>query len=166
MVRWWIVILAVIAATRPSMGDDLPFAEPSIRSQEEGPSLADIMIATQWRHIKIDDAIRAKNWNVVDYEIGKLSDTFDRAAMLYQNIPVDLIAGAFKALKEMREAVSEKNAAKARAAYSKLNDACNACHRAAEIGFVVIQTPIQKAGPFPFSNQRFPLPQRGTTKNE
>ena len=35
--------------------------------------------------------------------------------------------------------------------YADLTDACNACHRVANVGFIVIKTPID----LPFSDQDF-----------
>ncbi|SFK87213.1 hypothetical protein [Methylocapsa palsarum] len=144
MARLPVIILSLIAAIYPAFSDDVPFAEPSARSA--AVVLADIMQATQWRHIKLGYAIDAKNWSLLDYEIGKLADTFERAAMLYQNIPADLIVGAMKPLNEMREAVSEKNSVKLHTNYSKLTDACNACHRAALVGFHCHYDPPKNSG--------------------
>lgn len=157
MTRLSIIILSFIAALCPAFSDDVPFAEPSARSAAFG--LADVMQATQWRHIKLGYAIDAKNWSLLDYEIGKLADTFERAAMLYQNIPVEFIVGAVTPLREMREAVSEKSGVKIQASFSNLTDACNACHRAAQVGFIVIQTPKAMGVSSPLSNQQY-LPER------
>jgi hypothetical protein len=155
MKRLAILFLAAAAAIAPSRADDVPFSEPYQKSGASPGGLADLMAMTQWRHIKIWYAIRAKNWDLLNYELGKLTDTFERAAMLYQNIPVEFIEGAVKPLNVMREAIAAKNSAKFEAGFADLTAACNACHRGAQIGFVTIQTPTS----LPFSDQKFLPPQ-------
>jgi len=154
MKRLAILFLAA-AAIAPSRADDVPFAEPYQKIGASPGGLADLMAMTQWRHIKIWYAIRAKNWDLLNYELGKLTDTFERAAMLYQNIPVEFIEGAVKPLTAMREAIAAKNSARFEAGFADLTAACNACHRGAQIGFVTIQTPTA----LPFSDQQFLPPQ-------
>jgi hypothetical protein len=155
MKRLGIFLLAAAAATVCVRADDVPFAEPSQGTGSSPGGLADLMATTQWRHIKIWYAIKAKNWDLLNYELGKLNTTFERAATLYQNIPVELIVGAVKPLNAMREAIAAKNSIKAEAGFADLTAACNSCHAAAQIGFVAIQTPTS----LPFSDQKILLPQ-------
>jgi hypothetical protein len=151
MNRFSIILVAVIAAHGSALCDDVPFAEPAVKSDASAVTLADIMGATQWRHIKLWYAIKAKNWELSDYELGKLTDTFDRAATLYRYIPVELIVAGVKPITAMREAISTKNNAKLEAGFTELTNACNACHRAAQVGFIVIQTPTFS----PLTDQKF-----------
>ncbi|SFK18894.1 hypothetical protein [Methylocapsa palsarum] len=150
------IIFLTAAAAAPALADDVPFAEPFQKANAAPGGLADLMMMTQWRHIKTWYAIKRKNWDLLDYELGKLADTIERAAMLYQNIPVEFIEGAVKPLNAMRKAISEKNIAKVEIGFADLTAACNACHRAAQIGFVTIQTPTS----LPFSDQKFLPPQQ------
>jgi hypothetical protein len=52
----------------------------------------------------------------------------------------------------LRKAVDAKSSGDFGKAFGKLTDACNRCHRAAGVGFIVIRVPISS----PFSNQLFP----------
>lgn len=155
MKRLAILFFTAAGLLASARADDVPFAEPSEKSSVSPGGLADLMAMTQWRHIKIWYAIKGKNWELLNYELGKLADTFERAAMLYQNIPVEFIEGAVKPLHQMREAVAAKNSAKFETGFADLTAACNACHRGAQIGFVTIQTPTY----LPFSDQKFLPPQ-------
>jgi len=151
MNRLSMILVAAIAALGPALGDDVPFAEPAVKNDASAVTLADIMGATQWRHIKLWYAIKAKNWELLDYELGKLTDTFDRAATLYHYIPIEFIVAGVKPIIAMREAISTKNKAKLETGFAELTDACNACHRAAQVGFIVIQTPTFS----PLTDQKF-----------
>jgi hypothetical protein len=55
-------------------------------------------------------------------------------------------------LVDLRKAVDAKSSEDFGKAFGKLTDACNRCHRAAAVGFIVIRVPISS----PFSNQLFP----------
>ncbi len=145
------IFVSVMAATGPAFGEDVPFAEPRVKSDSSMASLSDVMEATQLRHIKLWYAIKAKNWKLSNYELGKLADTFDRAAALYQNIPLELIENVMKPTAAMREAISAKNSGKFEKSFAELTNACNACHRAARVGFIVVQTPPSS----PLNNQKY-----------
>jgi hypothetical protein len=146
------ILVAVMATLGSARCDDVPpFAEPAAKSEASLLSLADVMGLTQWRHIKLWYAIKAKNWDLLDYELGTLAVTFERAAALYHNIPLEFVGAVMEPLAAMREAVSIKSNIKFEAGFARLTDACNACHRAAQVGFIVIQTPTYS----PLSDQKF-----------
>lgn len=145
-----------IATARPALGEDVPFAaplppNPAQSSDSYVASLGDIMGTTQWRHIKLWYAIKSKNWELLNYELGQLRDSFDKAAMLYRNIPIEYIVAVQQPLIALRDAIKAKDAAKFERGFADLTNACNLCHRAAQVGFIVIQTPTSS----PFSNQKF-----------
>jgi hypothetical protein len=131
------------------------FAEPPItpsgQPQQALSSLADIMGKTQSRHIKLWYAIKARNWDLMAYELGHLRDTFESAVILYQNIPVEFIVGADKPLIALEEIIKAKDTKKLEQGFGALTSGCNSCHQAAQIGFIVIQTPTS----MPFSDQQF-----------
>lgn len=54
-------------------------------------------------------------------------------------------------IESLLQAVKKKNMDDFLTAYGKLTNACNACHNAANLGFIVIQTPTA----LEFSNQKF-----------
>lgn len=121
------------------------------------PVLADIMSGTQWRHLKLAYSGKVKNWQLADYELGRIQQSFADAAQLYpvfKNIPLaELIKSESEPpLADLRKAIDAKNLDDFARAFGKLTDACNRCHRAAGVGFIVIRVPTSS----PFSNQLFP----------
>jgi hypothetical protein len=155
MKRLVVSLVFALAAGLPALADDVLFAQPPSpgpgQSNASTPSLGDIMGTTQMRHIKLWYAIKAKNWGLVKYELDQLKDSFDNAAILYRNIPIDYIASVQKPLAALREGAESKNGAKSEKAYAELTKSCNSCHEGAEIGFILIQTPTYS----PFSDQKF-----------
>jgi len=149
-----------IVAALPAASEDVPFAIPPLPAPGQPSavlaSLADIMGTTQIRHIKLWYAIKSKNWDLLNYELGQIKDSFDNAVIFYRNIPVDFIVAVEKPLVAMREAAKAKNGAKLEGSYAELTTACNNCHQAAQVGFILIQTPTSS----PFSDQKFPPPQK------
>ncbi len=144
-----------LAASLPALAEDVPFAAPPPQSLAQSSAasgrLGDIMGKIQLRHIKLGSAIKSKNWDLLDYELGQIRDSFENAVILYQNIPVELIASATKPLNALQDAAKAKDAAKSARSFTELTAACNACHKAAQVGFIVIQTPTSS----PFSDQKF-----------
>ncbi|WP_051335512.1 hypothetical protein [Methylocapsa acidiphila] len=144
-----------IAAASPTLADDVPFAAPPLVSPglPSAPSatLGDIMGKLQLRHIKLWFAIKSRNWDLTDYELGQMRDSFENAVILYRNIPVELIASATNPLITLQAAAKAKDFAKAERGFTELTVACNACHKAAQIGFITIQTPTSS----PFADQAF-----------
>ncbi|MEJ0095750.1 MAG: hypothetical protein WDN46_20780 [Methylocella sp.] len=144
-----------IAAALPALGDDVPFAEPSPpmpgAATAYPASLSDIMTGAQLRHIKLWEAIKAKNWDLANFEMKQIQANLAKAAMLYSNIPMEFVDSAMKPLIGLQQAVASKDETRAARSFADLTDACNMCHEAAGIGFVVIHTPTAS----PFSNQKF-----------
>jgi hypothetical protein len=149
--------LAVIT-TAAALADDVPFAQPSpvlpYQSAAAIPGLADIMSNIQTRHAKLWYAGNFKNWPLADFELGKIKDAFTNAGMLYRNIPVDAITLISKPINEMSEAIKAKDEAAFVRGYKDFTNGCNACHRAAQLDFIVIRTPTAS----PSSNQIFQPP--------
>jgi hypothetical protein len=145
-----------LMATLVASGDDVPFAAPPLpRSGEPDVSnlvsLGDIMGETQLRHIKLWYSGSSGNWDLVHYEVDRITESLRRAATLYSNIPVEYVKSAAGPLTGMREAVATKNAKEFIRAYNDLTAACNACHVAGQVGFIRIQTPTAS----PFSDEDF-----------
>jgi len=126
------------------------------------PGLGDFMTAyVQPHHVKLWLSGSARNWPLARYEADELSETFEDVVS-YQGKWHDLpVASLVKdnidpALAELGKAIDAKDEVAFRAAYLKLNGACNACHQAADHGFIVIQSPIANAYP----DQNFLTPSR------
>jgi hypothetical protein len=151
-----LLLAAILALTvLPVRGDEVPFAQPAPsldqHRQSYAVALSDAMELTQLRHIKLWLAGTAKNWPLTNYELAQLKDTFDKAAILYLNIPVENIAAVEKPLGALDDAVAAKDPAEFRRGFKALQTACNDCHKAADVGFIVIQTPTTSV----FPDQRF-----------
>lgn len=150
-------VLAGIAALAlmawPACADDVQFAQPDTgaSSPANQPRLSDIMSSIQSRHVKLWYSGHLGNWPLVNYELAQIRDAFMDAAWLYRNIPVDAILLVTKPIDEMNAAIKAKNKTGFEAAFGKLTTGCNACHAAADVGFILIKPPTAS----PFSNQSF-----------
>ena len=147
-----------LAATGPVCAQSVPFAEPPPAAAGQSgtavlPSLGDIMIDTQLRHIKLWYSARANNWNLVKFELARITESLAKAAILYRNIPIEFIAAMNKPLTDMTEAATAGNNGNFNSAYSAFTAACNSCHTAAGIPFVRVQTPTSS----PFSDEVYEI---------
>jgi hypothetical protein len=144
-----------LAAGVPALAGEIPFAAPPPPMPGESGTylapLAEIMGKIQLRHIKLWEAIKHRNWGLLDYELDRTNNTFSNAVILYRNIPVEFIAEAGKSLSDMQKAAKAKDGTQVERAYTELTAACNNCHRAAGAGFIIIKTPASS----PFGNQEF-----------
>jgi hypothetical protein len=148
--------LAIVAITLvPAFGDEVPYATPprdrAGSSGDDINSLGNVMGLTQLRHIKLWFAGRQQDWPLARYELDQIADTLRHAAMFYQNIPVNDVKSAERQLDALRMATDDKDAVEFAKAYAGLTEACNACHKAAQVGFIAIRTPTAS----PFSDQKF-----------
>ncbi len=150
-----LVIVLAAAVPVPALGGDVPFAAPPPplpgQTGTYVPPLAEIMGKIQVRHMKLWEAIKHQNWGLLDYELEQTKDSFGNAVILYRNIPVEFIVAAGKPLSDMQRAVKSKDSPQAERGYAELTAACNSCHKAADVGFIVIKTPASS----PFSDQEF-----------
>jgi hypothetical protein len=140
-----------LAAAGPVRAQDVPFAEPPPGQSSTAvlPSLGDIMIDIQLRHIKLWYSAKANNWNLVKFELARITESLRKAAILYRNIPIEFIGAISKPLAGMTEAAATGNSGNFSSAYAAFTAACNACHAAAGIPFVRVQTPTSS----PFSDE-------------
>lgn len=124
------------------------------------PSLGDLMtMAVQPRHIKLGLAGREKNWKYAEYELSELRNALTRAGRtipVYRTADMPALIGALTAepLKAVEEAIRANDAARFKAAYGQLTQACNACHLSQEHPMVVIRVPDERFYP----DQDFRLP--------
>ncbi|MFY9696364.1 MAG: hypothetical protein WA776_00720 [Xanthobacteraceae bacterium] len=129
--------------------------QPAAALQDEPyqPSLSDIMVQQQERHIKLWFAGHAGNWPLADYEIGELGDGFEALSKMLGGDLVKQYVGT--PLDALQKSVDGKDSAAFAAAFDKLSAGCNACHHALDHAFIVIARPTV----LPFSDQVF-APQR------
>jgi hypothetical protein len=139
------------AAAKPAEAAKEPYA----------PGLGEIMTLTQMRHLKLWLAGTAKNWELADYELDELKEGFDDAAKYFptkDNVPVGQMVAStvVPTLPDLKSAIDARDGAKFAASFDKLTAACNACHQAANHGFIVIQRPAAS----PYANQSFAPPRK------
>ena len=120
------------------------------------PGIEQFMNVIQSEHAKLWYAGQARNWELAAYQLGEIKEIMSDVEDLYpkfKDLPLgkmldDVITGP---IVELEKALDAKDFGKFSAGYGKLTDACNACHQATGMGFVVIQRPAN-AG---FPNQDF-----------
>jgi hypothetical protein len=146
-------VLSVSAQERTS--PPKPESEPA---QAAGAAdLADIMSATQLRHLKLSFAGSVKNWDLAEYEVGRIRKSFATAAKFYpvfDNVPVAKLITEISepALAEVDKSIAARDSDAFLKSFDKLTKACNACHQAAKLGFIKMKVPTAS----PYSNQVFP----------
>lgn len=126
------------------------------------PGLGELMTLTQMCHAKLWFAGQAENWSLADYELDELQEGFDDVVKFHpthKDAPLPLSALVPKImdqpLRELRTAVSAKDAQAFVAAYDAVTAGCNSCHEATNFRFNVVRRP---ADPSWFSNQDFASP--------
>jgi hypothetical protein len=151
-------IILALALVCPAFGQEVPFAQPTTNAN--GPRLGDIMAAVQVRHVKLWYAGSLKNWPLASYELGQIKDSFEHAALLYTNIPVDMIVADTKPLDALDKVIKAKDEAGFVRTFLDLTHGCNGCHQAAQIGFLVVKLPTASPTASSFSDQSFAPTQR------
>ena len=142
-----ILVLALILPTAASAQ-----TPPAYR-----PGLGDLMTMTvQPRHQKLALAGRNKNWAYAAYEWHELEEALEHIA---KQVPkwreldiAQLMAATVKQpLDDVEAAIKAADGPRFDTAFRQLTDACNACHKSANLGVIVIKVPDESA----FPNQDF-----------
>jgi hypothetical protein len=115
--------------------------------------LADIMSATQLRHIKLWFAGKSSNWKLADYELRQFKASLIEAASLYPDIPVTNVTTMADPVQAVAEAIKAKDNRAFANTFGILTDACNTCHQSMGRGYIVMRVPTAS----PFSDQVFPV---------
>ena len=113
------------------------------------PELGAQMLELQIRHARLWQAGEAQNWMLAQFQLAELRESFggivesngEHAALQPQRLAEVLPAMTEPALAQLQAAVDAHDKAKFEAGYDALSAGCNACHAAAEHGFLVIQRP-------------------------
>ena len=116
---------------------------------QEGPELGAQMLELQIRHARLWQAGEAENWLLAQFQLAELRENFggivetngEHAALQPQKLSEVLPAMTEPALAQLQAAVDAHDKAKFEAGYDALSTGCNACHAAADHGFLVIQRP-------------------------
>ncbi|WP_367156021.1 hypothetical protein [Methylomonas sp. HYX-M1] len=122
------------------------------------PGLGEIMAMSATRHAKLGLAGQAQNWELAAYEVDELLEGFEDAVKYHPTHkeikrPLTELIPEYmdQPLKELEQAVKNKNSQAFSAGYDNLTAACNACHQATDFGFNRVIRPNFN----PFSNQQF-----------
>ena len=121
------------------------------------PGLGEIMGGIQHHHAKLYYSANAGNWALAEYQVGEIQEGLETSVRLYpqfkevNELSVLVPAATKDDMENLSKTVKKKNLDEFLVAYNKLTNSCNACHNAANRGFIVIQTPTA----FEFSNQKF-----------
>jgi len=148
-----VLSLSVVAvALAPFAAGGQNASAPSYR-----PGLGDLMTMTvQPRHLKVGLAGQQRNWTYAAYELHELEEALERVAKVWPKWrEVDIVAliqaSTHEPIEALEQAAKARDAARFDEAYGRLTGACNACHRSANVGFIVIQAPRSSS----FANQDF-----------
>jgi hypothetical protein len=139
--------LAIAAATNNATSQP---AQPYM------PSLVEFMINVQSHHAKLWLASVARNWDLADYQVDELKELLEDIAKRvpdYKGTPVGKMIESITMppIGDIESAIKARDWAKFASAFDQLTAACNACHEAANRGFIVIRRPATS----PFPNQSF-----------
>jgi cytochrome c553 len=145
-----LMLVLLVSAESMTLATAQSSREPMSRG-ESFPRLGDIMLAKQWRHIKLWFAGRQRNWDLAAYELAQLKASLADAATLYSNIPVSDVAIMVEPLQSINRAIEAKDSKSFGTAFNGLTAACNSCHREMGREFITIQVPAVS----PFSDQSF-----------
>jgi len=140
--------LAPAAAQQPQPPAQQPLAD---FVKPGNPRLADLMEATQARHIKLWFAGITGNWKLAAYQTRQIKTRLQDAASLYQSLPVDDVTTMAKPIAALATAIAAEDSKGFVKAYGDLTAGCNSCHREVKLGFVELKTPSVN----PFSDQMF-----------
>lgn len=130
-------------------------APPAAPPQKDyRPGLGDLMLlVVQPRHAKLGLAGSAGNWPLAAYSLNELKQALTKAgqhAPRWRNgFPIPETTNALLAdpVEALETAIKAADAAAFATAYARVTAGCNACHAAANIGFITIKTPDASAFP-------------------
>jgi len=121
-------------------------------SETYKPGFGEFMGYIQVHHAKLWFAGKNENWDLADFEIKEIKETFDNLQKYETDRPeVQTIPMIFPALDSVTTAVSGQNPRRFKKAFSLLTNTCNLCHQAVGYGFNQVRIPEEP----PFSNQVF-----------
>jgi cytochrome c556 len=109
-------------------------------------------MTVQPRHAKLGLAVREGNWPYAAYELHELQQALDRATEAWPkwrdfSIAEMMPAVTKEAMAALDQATKASDPSRVTAAYEQLTAACNTCHRSADRGVIVIQSPTSSSFP-------------------
>lgn len=116
------------------------------------PGFGDFMSIIQTHHAKLWFAGQNQNWDLADFEIHEIEETFEDI-QTYQagRKETKLIGMIIPELDNVEDAVEKKDLVLFEKTYRSLTNTCNTCHKKTDYGFIVIKIPES----LPYTNQDF-----------
>jgi hypothetical protein len=148
MKRCFRLLLPLFALVRPAA-----ISDATAQQKPYSPSLGDLMTMTvQPRHTKLGLAAHEGNWPYAAYELHELQEAFDRAAKAWPKWRTfsitEMMASVTKEpMAALDQAIKAGDPKRVTIAYERLTAACNTCHRSADRGVIVIQSPVASSFP-------------------
>jgi len=152
-----VVLLPLVAlAQQPTPPNETPKQAGKDVAKAYVPGLEQFMNLILIEHNKLWFAAKARNWALAEYQLGEIKEIMGDVqdfVPTFKNLPLAdmldvVITKEIAALEKSIEAKDYKTFA---AGYDRLTQACNACHKGTENGFVVIRRPTQPV----FTNQDY-----------
>ena len=117
------------------------------------PHLGDLMTQVGRRFELVGHAMLAKRWELADYEVGELHETFVQlpAALVPSDVHADipaLVRSFVPAIETpLQAAVAKRDISAAAAAFASAAQACNGCHQATGKRFLEVPDKLGDAVP-------------------
>ena len=116
------------------------------------PGLGEFMLTEQMHHSKLWFAGINENWDLANFELGEIKETFDNAVkFLPERKETKGIPMIYPALDSLQTSINKQDIKKFTKDFKVLTETCNECHQAVHFQFNVIKTPSSE----PVSNQEF-----------
>ena len=140
-----ISFIAAVLATAPGCSRPAP---PPPEQKAEGPGLGEVMVTVGRRFETAGRAAVANRWELAAFEAGELGELFEQDvphASLPKEGPTAQIPAMTKAFlasvpPDLARAAGSRDRAAFAAAFERAATQCNACHAAAEKGFIQVPT--------------------------
>ena len=151
-------VMAQVAAPAPQQAPkkDAAADDAPAPGKTYVPGIEQFMGVIQREHVKLWFAGRANNWELAGFQVGEIKEVIGDVQDLYPKFKSMPFADMLDAvvtgpIAELEKAVDAQDGKAFLTGFDKLTTACNSCHEATGLGFIVIQRPSSN----PFSNQNF-----------
>lgn len=126
-----------------------------LKSQVENtykPGIGDIMGNIQRHHNKLWFAGVNKNWDLADFAIHEIAESFEFLEKFQGNREeMKTINMIVPSLEKLKKTIKEQNKEEFKEGYTVLSETCNACHSSTGFGFIKIIPPTNPS----LSNQKY-----------
>lgn len=122
-------------------------------SSPPSPHFGDVMTQVGRRFELLGRAMQAKRWELANFELGELRETF--VDIPAAQIPADVKADVRQLAKQfvpavvtpLQDAIAKQDPARAAAAFASASQACNGCHQASGRKFIEVPDQLGQTVP-------------------